>query len=152
MYEEYELKSERASPNGDSFVATNPPSLSPLAHHRELRISTLAALSQQHLVIRKCQQLMSGRLIFILASQPAVRLCASQPPEPWPGGARPTARPRTPPGAPHPLGELRGGLAEVASGWGRSGRGAGPQSAPHEPKIAVGPGESQLQMAILEDY
>ena len=79
------------------------------------------------------------------AGQPAVRLCASQPPEPWPGGARP----RAPPRAPHPLGEL---LAEVASGWGRSGRGAGPQSAPQEPKIAVGPGESQLQMAILEDY
>ena len=77
---------------------------------------------------------------------------ASQPSEPWPGGARPGARPRAPPGAPHPLGELRGGLAEVASGWGRSGRGAWPQSDPQEPKIAVGPGESQLQMAILEDY
>ena len=85
-------------------------------------------------------------------SQPPVRLCASQPPEPWPGGARPTARPRAPPGAPHPLGELRGLLAEVASGWARSGRGAGPQGTPQEPKIAVGPGESQLQMAILEDY
>ena len=69
------------------------------------------------------------------------------------GGLRAAARAaaraaRRPPA----LGELWGGLAEVASGWGRSGRGAGPQSAPQEPKIAVGPGESQLQTAILEDY
>ena len=47
---------------------------------------------------------------------------ASQPSEPWPSGARP--------------GELRGVFAEVVSGWGRSGRGAGPQRTPHEPKIA----------------
>ena len=88
----------------------------------------------------------------ISASQPAVRLCASQPPEPWPEGARQTARPRAPPGAPHPLGELRGLLAEVASGWGRSGRGSGSQYSRWAPNIAVArriwlPGAS-----IMEDY
>ena len=33
--DEYELLSERARQNGDSFVAARPPSLSALAHHRE---------------------------------------------------------------------------------------------------------------------
>ena len=36
------------------------------------------------------------------------------------GSELPGARPRASPGAPHPLGELPGLLAEVASGWGRS--------------------------------
>ena len=69
-----------------------------------------------------------------------------------PAGARPGARPRAPLGAPHPLGELRGLLAEVASGWGRSGRGSGSQYSRWAPNIAVArriwlPGAS-----IMEDY
>eukprot|EP01048_Picozoa_sp_COSAG05_P025876 COSAG05_NODE_6796_length_901_cov_61.694514_2_plen_95_part_01 len=86
------------------------------------------------------------------AGQPALRLCDSQPPERALAGrraARAAARAAMRP--PPPLASYGGGLAEVVSGWGRSGRGAGPQSAPQEPKIAVGPGESQLQTAILED-
>ena len=55
-------------------------------------------------------------------------------------------------GAPHPLGELRGLLAEVASGWGRSGRGSGSQYSRWAPNMAVArriwlPGAS-----IMEDY
>ena len=55
-------------------------------------------------------------------------------------------------GAPHPLGELRGLLAEVASGWGRSGRGSGAQYSRWAPNMAVArriwlPGAS-----IMEDY
>ena len=73
----------------------------------------------------------------------------------WPASGQPLRQPlmaaRAARRAPPPW-RATGGLAEVASGWGRSGRGAGPQSAPQEPKIAIGPGESQLQMAILEDY
>ena len=56
------------------------------------------------------------------------------------------------PERPHPLGELRGLLAEVASGWGRSGRGSGSQYSRWAPNIAVArriwlPGAS-----IMEDY